>query len=78
MKVRVRQGEYQAARPARPARLTTSGHGRVAQQQLGKPQPQALLADPSGAFQQQRLWQPAGGEGACQPVANTLMPVQGV
>ena len=74
----MRQRQDEAARPARPTRLSTPGSRCVAQQQLREPQTQALFADSLRALEQQRLRQPAGGERACQPVTHSLMPVQGV
>ena len=49
-----------------------------AKEELAEPERQPLFSDPSGALKQQRLRQPAGGDGACQPVARPLVAVQRV
>src|SRR3989442_862337 len=51
--------------------------GVLAQRCLGEPQGEALLSHPPRAFEEERLWQPAGGDSAYQPVADPLMAVQG-
>ena len=52
-------------------------HRLFTQKGLGQPQRQPLLPHPPWAFEEERLWQPAGGNSAYQPVADPLMAVQG-
>src|SRR5213076_1255138 len=49
----------------------------LADHRLRQPERQALLPDAGRALKQERLRQPAGGDGACQPVSDPLMAVQG-
>src|SRR5689334_19090158 len=82
MHVRVGESQHELAGLALPARFSLSRlpfpvSRRVADQRLRDPQPEALLPDTWGPLQQERLWQPAGGDGAYQPVSDPLMAVQG-
>src|SRR2546422_3838159 len=48
-----------------------------AYQRLGEPERESLLADAARSLKQERLWQPAGGDGAYQPVSDPLVAIQG-
>jgi len=61
---------------ALPAGLTRAA-SPLTDQCLRKPQGQTLLANALRALKQERLWQPAGGDGAYQPVSGSLMAIQG-
>jgi len=76
MEVRVLEPQRKTAAATRAARLALSPP--LTEQELTDPQRQPLFADPLRAFKQERLRQPAGGDGACQPVADPLMAIQGV
>src|SRR3989441_8073329 len=72
--VGVRQAQDQLAVLALPASFSQS---RVAHQRLRQPERQSLLPDTGWALKQEGLWQPAGGDGAYQPVSDPLMGVEG-
>ncbi len=47
----------------------------LAQQPLRDPEREPLLADAGLSHQERRLWEPAGGEGASQPVQQGAVTV---
>src|SRR5207249_10255814 len=51
--------------------------GSFADERLRQPERQALLPDTGRALRRERLRQPAGGGGACQPVSDPLVAVRG-
>src|SRR5881628_3988497 len=77
MDVGVRQAQYQLAVLASPTPFALPLAPVFAYQRLGEPERESLLADAARSLKQERLWQPAGGDGACQPVSDPLVAIQG-
>src|SRR6266705_220359 len=77
MDVGVRQAQYQLAVLASPTPFALPLAPVFTYQRLGEPERESLLADAARTLKQERLRQPAGGDGACQPVSDPLMAVQG-
>src|SRR5947209_13991655 len=81
MHVGVRQSQHQLAGLTLAARWSLRSSrpssGAFTHERLREPQSQPLFPDPTRPFEQERLRQPAGGDGAYQPVSRPLMAVQG-
>src|SRR5438034_10062165 len=77
MDVGVRQAQYQLAVLASPTPFALPLAPVFAYQRLGEPERESLLADAARSLKQARLWQPAGGAGACQPGSDPLVAIQG-
>src|SRR6266704_758065 len=77
MDVGVRQAQYQLAVLASPTPFALPLAPVFAYQRLGEPERESLLADAARSLKQERLRQPAGGDGAYQPVSDPLVAIQG-